>query len=478
MSLRLRLLCAFGYVLLFAIIALEVPLTLNFSRRVDSEIKAEASAGAQGVAAAASGRLTDTPALADLARRQARRLGGRVIVVDARARVLVDSDGSAARGTSYASRPEIAQALKGATTSQGTRHSDSLKTDLLYTAVPVVDAGRATGAVRVTQSVKAVRDEVRRDVLALLALGAAVLALGLGLAWAIAGSLSRPLRGLSRTARRIAGGDLEARATPTGSTEQVEVATAFNDMTERLVRALDAQRDFVANASHQLRTPLTGLRLRLESASLRAQDPDLRRDLVAGEREAERLAKLLSNLLRLAQEGQPPATATSVALADVAERAADRWRDQAELDGHAIEIGGAGDPRVRAAAGDLDTIMDNLVENALNYTAPDTAVHIEWGLDGGDAYIAVLDRGGGIDDADAERVFDRFYRGAASRGGSVPGTGLGLAIVDALARRWGASATLANQPGGGARAELRFPAVTAPMTTVPDAPTTTPTVAP
>ena len=83
MSLRLRLLFAFGYVLLFAIIALEVPLTLNFSRRVDSEIKAEASSGAQGVAAAASGRLTDPPALAALARQQARRLGGRVIVVDA-----------------------------------------------------------------------------------------------------------------------------------------------------------------------------------------------------------------------------------------------------------------------------------------------------------------------------------------------------------------------------------------------------------
>jgi two-component system, OmpR family, sensor kinase len=477
MSLRLRLLGAFGYVLLFAIIALEVPLTLNFSRRVDSEIKAEASAGAQGVAAAASGRLTDPPALAALARQQARRLGGRVIVVDARGRVLVDSDSSAARGTSYASRPEIGQALRGAT-SQGTRHSDSLNADLLYTAVPIVDAGRATGAVRLTQSVKAVRDEVRRDVLALIALGAGVLALGLGLAWAIAGSLSRPLRGLARTARQIAAGDLKARATPTGSTEQVEVATAFNDMTERLVRALDAQRDFVANASHQLRTPLTGLRLRLESASLRAQDPDLRRDLVAGEREAERLAKLLSNLLRLAQEGQPAATATSVALADVAERAADRWRDQAELDGHAIELAGDGDPRVRASRGDLDTIMDNLVENALNYTALDTAVRIEWGLDAGDPYLAVLDRGGGIDDADAERVFDRFYRGAASRGGSVPGTGLGLAIVDALARRWAARATLSNRPGGGARAELRFAHVTAPMATSPDASTAAPTIAP
>jgi two-component system, OmpR family, sensor kinase len=119
--------------------------------------------------------------------------------------------------------------------------------------------------------------------------------------------------------------------------------------------------------------------------------------------------------------------------------------------------------------------MDNLVENALNYTAPDTAVRIEWGLDADDAYIAVLDQGDGIDEADAERVFDRFYRGAASRGGTVPGTGLGLAIVDALARRWAAQATLGNRPGGGARAELRFPAATAPVAA--DAPTTTPTVA-
>ena len=367
-GLRLRLVLAFGYVLLFAIIALEVPLTLNFSRRVDSEIKAEASAGAQGVAAAASGRLSDPTSLGALAREQARRLGGRVIVVDPAGRVLVDSDGAAARGTPYASRPEIAQALGGAT-SQGTRHSDSLNADLL-TAVPIVDAGRAAGAVRLTQSVKAVHDEVRRDVLALLALGAAVLALGLGLAWTIAGSLSRPLRGLARTARQIAAGDLRTRATPTGSTEQIEVANAFNDMTERLVRALDAQRDFVANASHQLRTPLTGLRLRLESASMRAQDPDLKRDLVAGEVETERLAKLLTNLLRLAQDGQPATAATSIALAGVAERAADRWRDQAELDGHDIELAGTAEPHVRGSAGDLDTMVDNLVENALNYTAP------------------------------------------------------------------------------------------------------------
>ena len=459
MSLRLRLVLAFGYVLLFAIIALEVPLTLNFSRRVDSEIKAEARAGAQAVAAAASGRLTNGTALAALAREQGARLGGRVLVVDARGRVLVDSDGAAARGTAYASRPEIVQALRGATP-QGTRHSDSLNADLLYTAVPIVNAGRAAGAVRLTQSVKAVNDEVRRDVLALLALGAAVLALGLGLAWAIAGSLSRPLRGLARTARQIAAGDLHTRATPTGSAEQVEVANAFNDMTDRLVRALDAQRDFVANASHQLRTPLTGLRLRLESASLRAENADLKRDLVAGELETERLAKLLTNLLRLAQDGQPPATATSIALAAVAERAADRWRDQAELDGHAIELAGASEPHVRASAGDLDTMVDNLVENALNYSPTDSTVAIEWEADGASARLVVLDEGPGIDPGEREQVFERFFRGEAARGGA-PGTGLGLPLVEALAARWGGSVELADRAEGGARAEVVLPLVRA-----------------
>ena len=93
---------------------------------------------------------------------------------------------------------------------------------------------------------------------------------------------------------------------------------------------------------------------------------------------------------------------------------------------------------MRASAGDLDTMVDNLVENALNYTAPDTPIRIEWGHDARDAFVAVLDRGDGIDPEEAERIFDRFYRGSASRGGTVPGTGLGLAIVDALARRWGA----------------------------------------
>jgi signal transduction histidine kinase len=455
MSLRVRMLGAFGYVLVFTLIALEIPLTLNFSRRVDSEIRAEAGAAAHAIAAAASGRLTTQTALASLAADQAKRLNGRVLIVDQRGRVLVDSDRSAAPGSPYASRPEIASALRG-TETQGERHSSSLHADLLFTSVPIVDAGHTTGAVRVTQSVDGVHHQVRKDVLGLLGLGAAVLLLGLGLAWALAGSLSRPLQNLAKAARRVAGGDMQARATPAGSSEQVEVANAFNDMTDRLGRTLDAQRDFVANASHQLRTPLTGLRLRLESASLKASDPDLQRDLAAGEQETERLAKLLANLLRLAQDGQRPAAAR-VGLGAAAARAAERWHEQAERGGHTIDLADGDEVEIAATNGDLDTILDNLLENALNYTPAGEPITVHWGRDHNEAFIAVLDRGPGLGEGEADHVFDRFYRGRSSQGGSVPGTGLGLAIVETLARRWGGSATLVNRPDGGARAEVRFP---------------------
>ena len=112
-----------------------------------------------------------------------------------------------------------------------------------------------------TQGVDAVQREVRNDVIALIGVGMVALLLGLAVAWFLAGSLAKPLRGLAAAARRVSGGDLDARAQVEGSAEQREVAAAFNEMTARLSHSLRAQREFVANASHQLRTPLTGLSL-------------------------------------------------------------------------------------------------------------------------------------------------------------------------------------------------------------------------
>ncbi len=465
MSLRARLLAAFAYVLVLALVALLVPLALNLSRRVDAEIRSEARGQAQLLSSSVSGRLGEIDDLDRLVADTAEEIRGRVIVVGPRGRLLADSSGDALESHSYASRPEITDALRGQP-SQGERHSDSLGVDLLFTAVPVVTGGQTEGAVRITQSVDEVQNEVRSDVIALIGVAAIVLLLGLGLAWLLAGSLARPLRGLAGAARSVAGGDLDARAPVEGSSEQREVASAFNDMTAQLARALRSQREFVANASHQLRTPLTGLRLRLESAALKANDPAVERDLVAAERETVRLARLLSELLTLARERERPEP-EQVSLSEVGRAAHERWEGPAETGGKHLALRGEGEPVVAATEADLAVVLDNLVENALNYSPAGTTVTIEWGADGGAARLAVLDEGPGIDPGEREQVFDRFYRGEASRSGT-PGTGLGLSVVEALAKRWGGSVELAQRPERGTRAQVVLPRSQAASEPSPD----------
>jgi two-component system, OmpR family, sensor kinase len=308
----------------------------------------------------------------------------------------------------------------------------------------------------VTQSVDAVQSEVRKDVLALIGVGAAALLLGLGVAWLLAGSLARPLRALAGTARRVADGDLDARARPEGSSEQHEVAAAFNDMTGRLGRTLRSQQEFVANASHQLRTPLTGLRLRLEAAELKSGDSEVKAELAAAERETERLAALLAQLLTLAREPDAK-SGERLSLAEEADAAHQRWEAPAGRSGHQLRVVGHGAPAVEASRSDVAAMLDNLVENALNYSPPGTQVMIGWRADGSSVRIAVADQGAGIDQHERDRLFERFYRGEASRGGA-PGTGLGLSVVEALANRWEGEVRLGNRPEGGALAELVLPA--------------------
>jgi signal transduction histidine kinase len=442
-------------VLVLVLVALEIPLVLSLSSRVDNEVRSQAASQAQVVAAAASARLGDREELAEVVAKAGSDLGARVIVVGRRGRLLADSAGEGLRNESYAGRPEIAAALDGRS-EQGTRHSETVGEDLLYTAVPIFDQGRTVGAVRVTQSNAAVAERVRRNVLVVVAVGLAALALGLALAWVLAGSLARPLRALASTARRVEEGELDARAEVAGAREQQEVAIAFNEMTDRLGRSLEAQREFVGNASHQLRTPLTGLRLRLEAASVKADDPAVRHELELAEAEVERLTRLLNSLLTLAREGDRPTLRAPASLRRAAEAAHARWLNRAEASGHELALAGDGDALVRAGEEDVAITLDNLIENALVYAPPGTTVTLTWDPRG---RLAVLDEGPGVPPGEERAVFERFRRGRTDR----PGTGLGLAIVDTLARRWGGSASLeTREDGGGARAEVVLPLAAAP----------------
>ena len=281
-----------AYLLLLALIAFGVPLGVSLGKRVDSEVRSQARSQAEVVAASAPELVehSQTATLQRLAVRSAEAQRGRVIVVDDKGTVIADSGIPPETGVDYSSRPEIATALNGKTT-QAVRRSNTLGEDLLATAVPILQRGRPIGAVRVTQSNSAVSDATHSAIVRLIGLGALVLLLG-GLAGAlIARETSRPIGRLERAAQQVEGGDLSTRARVEGSSEQRALARSFNSMTERLERLLGSQRDFVADASHQLRTPLTGIRLQLE---------ELRNEVSSGDPRAAELDAALKEIDRLA----------------------------------------------------------------------------------------------------------------------------------------------------------------------------------
>ena len=443
MSLRARLLAAFAYALLVVMVALMVPLATNLDDRVNAEVEADSAAQAQVVAASVVDGLDQPARLQRVSAEASERLGGRVFIVDGRGRLLADSAGRENVGASVfaeASHTPLREALDGGI-GQGTHPPDL---DELSTAVPLVRNGRTVGALEVEQSLASVNEEVRRDVAALIGIGVLALALGLGVAWILAGSLSRPLHALAEAARRMADGDLAARAPEGGSSEQVEVARSFNEMADRLGAVLESQRAFVADASHQLRTPLTGLSLRLEAAASKAGASGAAQDLAAAERETERLSAVVGDLLALASS-EEEAEPDRAELGDAARAAAGRWRDPADESGRDLLVSGDGRLEVGAGERDLALILDNLLENAIKYSPRGSAVEIAWERVDGRASLRVLNAGGPLSDEERERAFERFFRGSSSQ--RRPGTGLGLPIVAALARRAGGEARLANREG-------------------------------
>jgi signal transduction histidine kinase len=464
MSLRTRLTLAVGYLLLLALLALGLPLGVSLSERVDTEVRAQASSQADVIAATAHDLLapSDAATLGRLVDASARSLRGRVIVVDSSGAVIADSAGDATAGSDYGSRPEIADALEG-NASQASRESSTLGAEILATAVPVIDGGETVGAVRVTQSVEAVNHATREALLNLALLGGVVLAIGVVAAALIARDTSRPIGDLDRAARRVEEGDLEATAPVEGASELRSLARSFNRMTARISRLLKGQQEFVADASHQLRTPLTGIRLHLEELREEVGDEHRRTaELDAGLEEVDRLARIVDELLILSRAGEHELPAEEIYLERATLRACERWRKAAAERGLELICESEAEPgSVTVAPADFDRALDSLIENAIRYSPKGEQVRV-MSRPGG---IEVLDRGPGLARGEEQAVFERFHRGSAGRAG-VKGTGLGLPIARELAGRWGGAVNLSNREDGGARASLEFPRVGSGIGTV------------
>jgi signal transduction histidine kinase len=264
--------------------------------------------------------------------------------------------------------------------------------------------------------------------------------------------VTRPVVELQHSANRLGAGELEARAPPEGPSEIRSLAHSFNGMAAALATNIRAQRDFLANASHQLRTPITGIKLRLEA--IREGGGPTAAQSEKAEAEVDRLDALVGDLLALARAASTESAGTEVDLAGLARRAVERWRRPAEERGKPLHLALHHPPAAWADPGDLDHVLDNLIENALNYSSPGAEVTVEAGRDHLGTYLRVTDSGPGIPPNERDRLFERFYRGSTGRKAG-PGTGLGLAIVAELVQRWGGTVGVVDGPG--TRIEIRLP---------------------
>ena len=447
-----RLLVSYLAVTLVVLLMLEIPLAIVYSQRELERLTAGVERDATVIAAIyeddlEAGRTLD-PGPAE---RYTARTGGRVVVVDDRGISLIDTEQPAQRDLS--TRPEIATALAGERTS-GRRSSDTLGTDLLYVALPVASGGVVHGAVRVTLDTAHVDSHIGRFWFVLVQIAVAVLGVMAVLGWLLARSVTRPVRRLNDTALRFSSGDLSVgEQEEHGPPELRQLADTMAMMAQRLDALLAEQRAFVADASHQLRTPLTGLRLRLENLESRLPAAEAA-EVEASIDEIARLSSLVNDLLQLARADRVSTTEVQD-LAAIATDRVDTWGAMAEASGVVLRLGGADAPAmVDAVPGAIEQILDNTLDNALKVSAVggEIVVTIERGTDV--HLLTVADHGPGLSAADKERALHRFWRGDTS----TPGTGLGLAIAVALARGSKGDLVLADAEGGGLAVVVRLPA--------------------
>jgi two-component system phosphate regulon sensor histidine kinase PhoR len=514
----------------------------------------------------------------------ARRLGRetklRVTFIARDGSVLGDSEHDIRTMENHASRPEVRQAL-GGVRGRSIHFSQTLRTTMLYVAVPVVLRGETVGVARIAMPLYAIAAATRRMRWMVLSAALIALAAAMMVSAKIAHNVGRRVAALSNAANRLASGDLEARVRVRGSDELATLASVFNDMAVRLretmralreekhttdtilerlgdaivvtdaaggiivwnaaaqrvfgsgreqvlgltvlnatqnhslddafrqaqaggetvtaevqllfpqprilqaavtaltageplgavavlrevteLRRLEAvRREFVANASHELQTPIAAIKALAETllADSRDNPAVVERFLRDLESQADRLAALVKDLLDLAQieAGPVQLELSEVSVAEVAEEVAAQLAPLAEQRGVAVTCDIPQQVRVVADRAALRKIMANLLDNAIKYTEPGGEAGVTAQRRGDRIAISVCDTGIGILSSDLPRIFERFYRVDKSRSRELGGTGLGLSIVKHLVEALGGDIAVASEPRKGSRFTVTLPA--------------------
>ncbi|MFE9018674.1 ATP-binding protein [Streptomyces sp. NPDC007808] len=468
-----RLLLSYLSLAALVLLCLEIPLGFVYSRSERERVVNAAKDEAESVSAYASLSLSAGRAERELPRRVmhcAERIGGKVVIVDASGALLATSHPRAAvMSSNLASRPGIAAALRGAPTVD-VRTSTIGGVEYLSVAAPIQRDARMQGAVWLTVPTQTVHERVRHVWLLLVLGGLGVLTAVTAVGFAIARWAGRPIRELEYATHELAEG---GRATPVtmtkGPPEVRRLAAAFNRTAARLAQLLAAQHAFAGEASHQLKTPLAALRLRLENL-----EPNVaargRGSLAAAVTETDRLSRMVEGLLAMARLEESAATPGPVDVGAVCAERHRTWQPLFERQGVSLVLFAGSVGPVLAVPGAVEQIVDNLLSNALRASPSDSTVTMELRLhvparralrDARPAWVDlhITDEGPGMTAEQRSRAFDRFWRAPGAPKG---GTGLGLSLVQRLAHASGGEASLHAAAAGGLDVVIRLPSAEPP----------------
>jgi two-component system, OmpR family, sensor kinase len=451
---------AVGFIYLYVVPQLRSSLTAERLRNLES-VATEQSARL----AAAMREGISQPDLRRLVRDIDQRTGARVTVLGVRPETdgpeptFVVGDSGVERTALVPSYPAAAAAAAAGPVATAVERVDGER--IGETAIALYYEGEPRWVAVLSDSLDEVDDNVALIRRQILIAGAIALLAALAAGWFVAGAHARRLRRLEQAAEKVADGDFST-AIPIGSNDEVgQLAMSFNEMQKRLARLDSARKEFIANASHELRTPIFSLSGFVELLEDEDPDPAAREEFVRTMREqVARLTKLTADLLDLSKldadaieiQLQP------VDLGELTRRVVAEFGPAAEGHGSRIDVAGQAGVRAMSDPDRAAQIIRILIDNALTHTPEGTAISVTTQLRAGTASLIVRDRGPGIDTRARERVFERFYTGD-----EVGGSGLGLAIARELAQRMNGALELRSRHGR-TEFELRLPAaVTAPV---------------
>lgn len=435
-------------------------LYLTMEKRLKENLDAKLRSTAYLVAQALSEPLMPGPSLLDLEKMIRERLGVRPM---GRYLQILDQSGKKATNLEDLEIPISFEALEKA--SKGQEAFEELKlrdgTAIRLITVPVNVKGKLVGIVQVGSPLDEVKEALRQLSLVLLITVPLVLVLASMGGVFLANKALRPVDHITKTAQRIGSGDLSQRIPVDGLGEDEigRLARTFNEMLSRLERSFEQIKRFTADASHELKTPLSILRGELEVALKRQRKAEEYREvLVSCLEEVERMSKIVEDLLTLARadSGNFKLRLETVDLYALAREVFEFFKNRAEEKGIRFTLEG-GSVQLRGDKERLRQLVVNLVDNAIKYTPREGEVELKAFEEDGQAVLIVRDTGEGIPPEEQQKVFERFYRVDKSRSREKGGAGLGLAICKWIAEVHGGVVTLKSEPLKGSEFTVRLP---------------------